>query len=253
MCGDFGLSQDSADGLEVTAPFCKRYGCDDCLPIVRRELRRRIVAGQPNKLVTLTLRREASGCPIEAAGRLMHWWDTLLKRIRRHFPNDDIQFLHVKEGTRKGWPHLHIVMRMPSLDHTILRAWWEEITSAFQIDIRAVKKVHGVAKYLAKYLTKDLVKFGPYRVFSNSRRWELTSSKREKPVFDRGAERPTRIEGGVTAHRAMLVRAGYYEVPLGPRCWKLYDPHSWPEYAIRERWRRRKKTTTSEMKLNQCF
>lgn len=242
MCGEFGLSQDSDDVVELKAPYCRRYGCDECLPIVRRELQRRIRAGQPNKLFTLTTRFIEGACPIEEAGKQMKAWNALITRIRRHFGNEVVEFLHVKEGTKKGWPHLHVVARMPSLDHTLLRRWWQDLTGSFQIDIRAVTSIKGVAKYLAKYLTKDLTKFGTYRVWSCSRGWDLDRKPKEKTGHRAAGERWQRIPEGMTGHRAMLRRAGYFEIWLSPRHWKYYDPHDWPEWAYSERWRREAET-----------
>jgi hypothetical protein len=242
MCGEFGLSQDSGEHAELLAPYCRRYGCDDCLPIIRRRLQRQIRAGRPNKLLTLTMRRVEGGDPIAAAGVLMKSWDTFLKRLRRHLGDDEVQFLHVKEGTRKGWPHLHVALRMKSVDHTLIRGWWEEITGAFQVDIRAVKSVRGVAKYLAKYLTKDLVKFGSYRVWSSSRRWAVDPVEKQEPVSSVGQSRPVRLEGGMTSHRNMLERAGYFITWTSLRSWNAYGPHDWPEWAYRERLRKEANT-----------
>jgi len=253
MCGELGLSQDSGEVVNLLAPFCQRYGCDDCLPVLRKRLQRRIREGRPNKLLTLTLRRVEGGDPIAAAGQLMGWWDTFAKRVRRHVGDSEFQYLHVKEGTRKGWPHLHVALRMKSVDHTLLRQWWEEITGAFQIDIRAVKSVKGVAKYLAKYLTKDLVKFGTYRVWSCSRGWTVDREAEPKRVRSEPGKRPVRIEGGMTEHRRMLRRAGWLEVWTSLRSWRMYRPHDWPEWAYRERWRKRASTTGYEEKLTWHF
>ena len=249
MCGDFGLSQDSGDVAELLAPYCQRYGCDDCLPILQRRLQQRIREGRPNKLLTLTMIRVESGDPVEAARFLMKSWDTFLKRLRRYLGDDEVQFIHVKEGTKNGWPHLHVALRMKSVDHTLIRRWWKEITGAFQIDIRAVKSVKGVSKYLAKYLTKDLVKFGSYRVWSCSRGWTVDREVEPERVRAEPGQRPARIEGGMRAHLRMLEHAGYLIVWMGMRTWRAYKPHDWPEWAYRERWQREAKAVACSRAL----
>jgi len=253
MCGDLGLSQDSDGVADVIAPFCRRYGCDDCLPILRRRLQRRIREGRPNKFLTLSLVRVEGGDPIEAARQLMHAWDVLAKLMRRYKGGHDLEFIHVKEGTKNGWPHLHIALRMKSIDHTVIREWWYRLTGANQIWIKAVTSQKGFAKYLAKYLTKDLVKFGTYRVWSSSRGWTVAPEEQPERVRGEPGQRPARIEGGVKQHLRMLERAGYYIVPMSLRSWRVYGPHDWPEWAYRERWRREANTTGYEEKLTWHF
>lgn len=253
MCGDLGLSQDSDGVAEILAPYCRRYGCSDCLPILRKRLERVIREGRPTKLLTLTLRRVPGMSREEAAGVLMHGWDTFLKRLRRYLGDRELQFLHVKEGTKAGWPHLHVLLRMPSVDYRLLRAWWEDITGAFQVDIRRVRSVKGVAGYLSKYLTKDLVKFGSYRVWSRSRGWSIAPEPEPERVQTERGQRPVRIAGGVQPHLRMLERAGYLIVWMGLRYWRAYGPHDWPEWAYEERIRKRTNTTGYEEKLTWHF
>jgi len=253
MCGELGLSQDSGEAVNLLAPFCQRYGCDDCLPVLRKRLQRRIREGRPNKFLTLSLVRIDCGDPIEAARELMHAWDVLVKLMRRHNGGHDIEFIHVKEGTKNGWPHLHIALRMKSIDHTVLRAWWYRLTGANQIWIKAVTSQKGFAKYLAKYLTKDLVKFGSYRVWSCSRGWTVDPEVEPKRVRSEPGGRWVRIEGGMTAYRKMLERAGYLTVWMGLRSWRAYRPHDLPEWVYRERWRKRASTTGYEEKLTWHF
>lgn len=253
MCGDLGLSQDSGGVAEILAPYCRRYGCDDCVPIIRRRVRRIIKAGRPNKLLTLTLQNDGTGDPIEAAGFLMKSWDTFLKRLRRELGDEKLTFFHIKEGTKKGWPHLHVALRMRRVSIWDLKKWWFEITGNTFVNIKAVWGPVGAANYLTKYLTKDLVKFGKYRVWSCSRRWRIDLEEERERIPREVGGWPTRIEGGVRQHLKMLERAGYYVVWMSLRSWRAYGPHDWPEYAYRERSRKRISTTGYEEKLTWHF
>lgn len=253
MCGELGLSQDSGDATEVLAPFCKRYGCEECVPIMRRRIQRAIREGRPNKFLTLTDAGDRTGDPIEAAGRLMHCWDIFLKWMRRYKGGRLISFLHLKEGHKDGWPHLHIVLRMKSIDHEILREQWFRISGAFEIRIEAVRNQRRLAKYLSKYITKDLVKFGKYRVWSCSRDWVVAPEEQPtRPVAD-SCGRMTVIKGNVRSHLAMLERSGYLIVTMGLRSWRYYAPHDWPQWAYEERIRKRANTTGHEERFTWHF
>ena len=72
-------------------------------------------------------------------------------RLRRRF--GQFEYIGVREvkGDRQ---HIHLVSRGAYMDQALISAMWQAIHKSKVVDIRAVFKVRGGAKYLAKYLAK---------------------------------------------------------------------------------------------------
>jgi len=95
------------------------------------------------------------GSPQEAFQRMSIAVNSLFKRIRRRWPDADVQYFLAWETTRKGWPHAHLLLRAPFLPQRWLSAQWNELTNAPIVDIRQVQGASAAAAYIAKYLSKD--------------------------------------------------------------------------------------------------
>ena len=65
-------------------------------------------------------------------------------------------YVKVKEYTRAGLPHLHVILRGPYLPQWWLSQVWGEIHMSPVVDVRAVRGKAGAASYLAKYMGKSL-------------------------------------------------------------------------------------------------
>jgi len=77
----------------------------------------------------------------------------LLGRLRRRGLCSG--YVKVVEFTKRGLPHLHVLMRGPYVPQWRLSEMWGEIHLSPIVDVRAVRGQVGAARYLAKYLGKD--------------------------------------------------------------------------------------------------
>lgn len=116
---------------------------------------RRLVAGEPDSLLTLTSNPRMYDSKLSAFLDLTRKVNLLFKRLRRAYPKKRIEYGLVWETTKKGWPHAHILMRAPFIPKQAISQIWFELTGAWFIDIRHVQGAAHVAKYVAKYITKS--------------------------------------------------------------------------------------------------
>jgi len=102
------------------------------------------------KLMTLTTSEEAweRGLNIRSSFRAL-----MMRMKRRGFT---CGYFKVMEYTKRGRPHLHVIVRGPWFAQSWLSQTWAEIHLSPIVDVRRVKGAMGVAGYLAKYLGKDL-------------------------------------------------------------------------------------------------
>lgn len=103
----------------------------------------------------------------------------LIKRWRRKFPNERIEYFLVWETTKAGWPHAHILLSAPRVSKHWLSHNWKELTGSYIIDLQPVSNHQRAAGYLTKYLAKNP------QVPTGQRRW-----RRSANFFDRAQEPP---------------------------------------------------------------
>lgn len=144
---------------------CKRWSCEYCNPLNRRMVIAHAVEGRPRRLLTLTVSSKNYETPDEAAQALKRGLRLLRLRLKRHPRLANFPFLAVFEAHESGYPHLHLLIRGKFLPWRWLRMAWEEITGSTGIDIRAIKGGRDAARYVAKYLGKDL------HAFEGCKRW----------------------------------------------------------------------------------
>jgi hypothetical protein len=97
-------------------------------------------------MLTLTIRHGS-----HELGVIMEYW----KRLRARFWKEGIKFKYflVREFTRKGTEHLHILVSQ-RLNIVWIRKAWREITGdSFVVHI--AKADEGAVRYLSKYLSKQ--------------------------------------------------------------------------------------------------
>jgi len=77
-----------------------------------------------------------------------------VKRIRRK--HGEFEYLAIKEFTKSGLAHLHILYRGPYLEQAWISEQWQAIHQAKIVYIETVRGSHTqVANYLAKYMGKE--------------------------------------------------------------------------------------------------
>ena len=164
-CGAWSLVAEH-DDLRVAIPLvCRSWDCPRCGPRQQHRLRALIAEAAPTKFMTLTCSRRAHPDRSFAYEALRVAWPKLVKRLRRYHDPEPVEFLWVLEGTRHGWPHYHVALRMPYTPQRILSRWWAELVASPIVDIRGVTSSSDAAWEVSKYLTKML--FAP----AGFRRW----------------------------------------------------------------------------------
>ena len=91
--------------------------------------------------------------------RISYSWDILKKRIYRKFGY--VEYIWVRELTKSGLEHMHVIIRGPYIPQDWLSRNWEDIHGAKVVHIEMIWNPSMVVKYMAKYMTKDMVgRFG---------------------------------------------------------------------------------------------
>lgn len=133
---------------------CKRWACEHCGRKKARVLAQRITASPARRFLTLTARPSAELTPEAQLDLMNRGWRLLWKRLKRRFPTHCRGYVRIVELHRSGSPHLHLALDTEFIPQRLLSQWWEEITGSPIVDIRVIRSERGMARYLAKYLTK---------------------------------------------------------------------------------------------------
>ena len=176
LCREWTLVKES-QGVTTAEPLkCRCWTCDYCQPIRLRQLKGMARAGAPDTFLTLTVNPKSGHTPGERARDLAKAWRLIRKRAIRRYRYAAIPFLAVFEKTKRGEPHLHILMRVKWLDQRWVSTVMKELIGAPIVDIRRVRSVKQAAAYVAKYVGKDPVAFQGCKRYWRSQDWELLAA-----------------------------------------------------------------------------
>ena len=165
-------------GIAVAEPLkCRCWSCDYCYPIRLRQLKGLARAGLPDTFLTLTVNPAYGLTPDERARGLAKAWRLIRKRAMRRYGYKAIPFLAVFEKTKRGEPHLHILMRVKWLDQRWVSKVMEALIGAPIVDIRRIQSVRKAAAYIAKYVGKDPSAFEGCKRYWRSQDWEPKVAK----------------------------------------------------------------------------
>lgn len=191
---------------EIFPLRCKRWSCPHCAQINRKKVMMAARDGNPNTFLTLTCKPDLHETPDEAAQDMVRGLRLLRRRIQRKWGIDKLPFIVVFEKTKKGWPHMHLLIRAPYMHWKVLRRMWESITGAFEVDIRYIKKRAQIMFYVTKYIGKDLF------AFDHCKRWWRSHNYKEAKDEWQPARpwlrRPRRATVTIGALQAALVTVG---------------------------------------------
>lgn len=155
-CGSWSVVGTTEDGEKVVVPLsCRSWACRSCRRRNKRKLLSRLVDVQVTTFVTLTCNPRVHSSPDDAFRRMSLHVNSLVKRIRRQWPDTDLEYFLVWERTKAGWPHAHLLLRAPYIPQRWLSYAWKALTGAPIVDIRKVGDKRSVVSYIAKYLSKD--------------------------------------------------------------------------------------------------
>jgi len=138
----------------------------------RSQLLAKCAAGQPTRLLTLTVNPAVGADPDERLILLANAWRIIVKRLRRERGKGTVEYLAVVEYTKAGEPHLHILLRSGYVPQALLSSWMEELIGAPIVDIRAIRNQKEVIRYVAKYVTKDIEAGAGRKRYWASGAWE---------------------------------------------------------------------------------
>lgn len=163
-CGRCTVTGDLPDGSRrYIRVDCRCWGCAYCGPKkasrYRRAIRELAEKYKLNRFLTLTLDPKAPGDqdPVAYINASFAKWRIYLKRKF----GVSITYIRILEFQKSGNPHFHVLV-----DRFIQQAWiqstWQAIGGGRFVDIRYVD-IHRIARYLSKYLTKELLLSAPKR------------------------------------------------------------------------------------------
>lgn len=155
-CGAWCATAELEDGRRICVPIrCRAWECPTCGRANKRKLLRRLRYAQPTLFITLTTSERTAPTPDEAYFKANAAFGMLIKRWRRKFEAEKVEYFLVWEKTKRGWPHAHVLLAAPKVSKHWLSHTWKELTGSYVVDLQTVSKVEHAASYLAKYLAKN--------------------------------------------------------------------------------------------------
>jgi hypothetical protein len=222
-----GTPSEFCETMEVKALTCKCWTCEYCAPRRRSQLRALAHRGKPNTFLTLTVNPSYGDGPDHRAQELRKALVYLRRAARKKYGYERIPFLAVFERTKRGEPHLHILLRVQWLDQKWISAIMKERMDAPIVDIRRVKGEKEAAAYVSKYVGKDPVAFKGCKRYWRSQDWDYEAAalvaaenkRRAKAGLDpmTAAERKEFLDDGVGAGWASveIVRERFSDIVAG--------------------------------------
>lgn len=134
---------------------CKRWACPECAPENRRRVICKARDGNPTVFLTLTWNANRRETPDEAARVMKRAWVNLRRRVARTWPGERCPFIVVFEKTKRGYPHMHILMRARFIPQSWISDQMKDLIDAPIVDVRSIKDRKMAFFYVTKYLGKD--------------------------------------------------------------------------------------------------
>ncbi len=179
VCGGWSIVKHETHGSRAITLWCRAWSCPDCMPFRLAALKRMATNGHPTTFLTLTVNPATGQSVDDRARKLVDAMRLMIKRARRKFKKSPIEYMAVFEETKRGEPHLHMLMRAPFVPQKWISETMDELISAPIVDIRQVKSARSVAKYVAKYVAK-----GPKAFAQLKRYWATKGYDQERRERD---------------------------------------------------------------------
>ena len=205
FCEEWTLVKRSPEGVSATPLRCRCWTCSECGPRRKAQLIAKAFAGKPTNFLTLTCSTTHFPDPEAGARALSDAWRLIVKRAKREakrniaktpsplgaeaewadeedgqgrvkrqvtLTNEKLPYLAVFEATKNGWPHLHIIARVPWMSQKWLSAQMGEIMSSPVCWIKRVADDGRIVHYISKYVGKESEKFGSCKRYWCTTNWE---------------------------------------------------------------------------------
>lgn len=179
LCTDLTLVKYNRSDITAEPLRCRSWQCEHCRPLRRKRCIREAAHGDPETFITLTANPAHLASPDERARALVKAWREVVRRAKKKYGYKTVPFYAVFEKTKRGEPHLHILCRLTWIDQGWLSSVMNELTTAPICDVRRIDKGRAPAKYIAKYLGKDLVPFQGVKRYWRSLDWLDTKTHQE--------------------------------------------------------------------------
>jgi len=215
ICREWMLHRGNADFAQAKLLLCRSWSCEYCQPIRRRALMAVAAAGEPQRFLTLTVNPKCYADPEQRLRKLSWAWRTIVKRLRRKYGRDAVEYLAVVEETKAGEPHLHILLRGKYLPQKELSQAMQELIESPIVYIERIKSTTHAVRYVAKYIGKKPAQFGTCK-----RYWQSVNYQHELEYSD--TETPADItkwevwKHGPTALQAWWILQGFEVTECGP-------------------------------------
>jgi len=184
ICREWSLVKSTETERRAHLLHCRSWSCPLCAPDRRRQLMAAAAGGDPKSFLTLTVNPSTGTSPEDRRSALGKAFGHLIKRLRRDHPDDEIEYLAVVEATEAGEPHLHVLLRAPFIPQAEISRDMDELIGAPVVDIRRVKSLREVVRYVAKYIAKEPARFGTSKRYWSSRGYELVKFERKAKKQD---------------------------------------------------------------------
>lgn len=180
FCGDSTLVKHECNRRTVMPLACRSWGCPECSEKRKAQLVMMAKNGKPNTFITLTVNPAHFASPQARARQLAASWRIIVKRLKRLHKIKRLPYLAVFERTKKGEPHLHLLVRSKWIDQKWLSAQMDEQMGAPIVDIRRVQSLKKAARYVAKYIGKDPHRFATCKRYWRTQDWERWRADKEE-------------------------------------------------------------------------
>lgn len=165
-CTPYSAYTKTREEVRAVPIRCRTWKCPRCKKKLLKRLRKIAISGRPSTFITLTVNPNAFDSPADAAQALVETWWAFAREIRRRHPNEEFEYLAVFERTKKGWPHLHILARMPFVPQKYISEFFAERMNSPVVWIAYIRNQAEVVKYVSKYIAKE-----PHRFPGRLRHW----------------------------------------------------------------------------------
>lgn len=160
LCRDASLVKHSANASELHVLKCRSWTCERCRPDRQKRLYWDCRNGNPNRMLTLTMRPRPGLSPADHAEALVKAWRILRQKLTRLYDLKKIPFIAVFEKHRSGYPHLHILMRVQYIDVRVIRGFMTARLGSPQVNIIHIDNPRQASGYITKYCAKAPTIFG---------------------------------------------------------------------------------------------
>jgi hypothetical protein len=182
----YGPSRDIAGGTVYLRADCKKLSCPDCGPKKAAKYKRAIAEHAKTfklqRFMTLTLDPKKIGESQDSVSYLRKCFSKFRVYLGRKYGKQNVSYISIVELHKSGIAHLHVLVGV-YIPQEWIKENWQRVGGGRIVDIRLVD-IHNVAKYLSKYVTKDMLLMVPAKKkrISTSRNIRLFPPK-EKSGF----------------------------------------------------------------------